>query len=230
MKDFPHAGLSAVKAKLNEAAINAKRDPSSIDLIAVSKTFGAEEILPVLRAGQRKFGENRVQESLQKWPDLKQHFPDVELHLIGPLQSNKVKEAIALFDVVHTVDRLKIAQALATEANRQNKNLQYFIQVNIGNEDQKSGVAPEEANAFVDHCRNELSLNIVGLMCIPPVDEDPTPHFQALAQLAKRHNLTRLSMGMSGDFAIAIAAGSTDVRVGSAIFGHRAANPLLQAK
>jgi pyridoxal phosphate enzyme (YggS family) len=194
---------------------------SDIRLIAVSKTFDAPDIIPVIEAGQRVFGENRVQEAKAKWPELKARWPDVELHLIGPLQSNKAAEAVALFDAIHTVDRPKIAEAIAREQKRQNRTLQLFIQVNTGHEDQKAGIAPEQADAFIRQCRDGHGLAITGLMCIPPVDADPGPHFEMLAAIAGRNGLQGLSMGMSGDFAMAIACGATHVRVGSAIFGSR---------
>jgi hypothetical protein len=175
----------------------------------------------VLAAGQRVFGENRVQEAERKWPVLKTEFPEIELHLIGPLQSNKTKDAVALFDAIHTIDREKIARAIASEISRQQRTLKLFIQVNTGEEPQKAGVMPREGRAFVDFCKVELKLPIVGLMCIPPVDEEPAVHFAFLAKLAKEAGLNGLSMGMSGDFEAAIAFGATHIRVGSAIFGQR---------
>jgi PLP dependent protein len=192
-----------------------------VNLIAVSKTFDETAIRPILEAGQRAFGENRVQEAAQKWPDLRKEYAGVELHLIGPLQSNKAAEAVALFDVIQTVDRLKIAEALARECKKQGRHLQFYIQVNTGLEPQKAGVGPDEADAFIKTCREELGLNIVGLMCIPPAEEDPRPHFKMLREIAQRNGLSQLSMGMSSDFEIAIAEGATQVRVGSAIFGAR---------
>lgn len=217
-----HAALAAVQSRIAEAARAAGRDPAAVRLIAVSKTFDAPDIRPAIAAGQRLFGENRVQEAKGKWPALKAEFPDLELHLIGPLQSNKAGEAVALFDVIHTVDRPKIAQALAAEMKKQGKVLKLFIQVNTGHEDQKAGIAPEEADAFITACRDVHGLAIEGLMCIPPVDQDPTPHFEQLREIARRNGLAGLSMGMSGDFAAAIACGASHVRVGSAIFGSRA--------
>ena len=190
-------------------------------LVAVSKTFGAAEIQPVLEAGQRLFGENRVQEAQGKWPELRRHYPDLELHLIGPLQSNKAAEAVALFDVIQTVDRPKIAQALAVEIKKQNMALPCFVQVNLGHEPQKAGVMPEALDDFLKLVQGEYGLDIVGLMCIPPADEPPQPYFGKLAQMAVRHGLKQLSMGMSGDFEFAILEGATHVRVGSAIFGGR---------
>jgi PLP dependent protein len=192
-----------------------------VNLIAVSKTFDEAAIRPILEAGQRAFGENRVQEAAQKWPHLRKEYAGVELHLIGPLQSNKAAEAVALFDVIQTVDRPKIAEALARECKKQERHLQFYIQVNTGLEPQKAGVGPDEADAFIKTCRGELGLNIVGLMCIPPAEEDPRPHFKMLRQIAQRNGLSQLSMGMSSDFEIAIAEGATQVRVGSAIFGAR---------
>ena len=190
-------------------------------LVTVSKTFTAAEIEPVIAAGQRIFGENRVQEVASKWPALRAKYPDLELHLIGPLQSNKVSEAVALFDVIQTVDRPKIAQALAKEMQKQGRALRYFVQVNIGREAQKAGIPPEELDEFVARCRHDLALNIVGLMCLPPVENDPQPYFTAMAKMAARNGLKELSMGMSGDFDAALREGATYVRVGSAIFGGR---------
>ncbi|MBU1209836.1 MAG: YggS family pyridoxal phosphate-dependent enzyme [Alphaproteobacteria bacterium] len=213
--------LAGVGAQIAEAARGVGRDAHDVRLIAVSKTFGADEIRPVLDAGQRHFGENRVQEAQGKWPALREDFPDLTLHLIGPLQSNKVKEAVALFDVIHSVDRPKIARLLAAEMDRQNKRIPLFIQVNTGEEDQKAGVAPAEVGALLSLCRDELLLEIAGLMCIPPVDEEPAIHFAFLAKLAGELGLESLSMGMSGDFTTAVELGATHVRVGSAIFGGR---------
>lgn len=213
--------LAGVGAQIAEAARGVGRDAHDVRLIAVSKTFGADEIRPVLDAGQRHFGENRVQEAQDKWPGLREDFPDLTLHLIGPLQSNKVKEAVALFDVIHSVDRPKIARLLAAEMDRQNKRIPLFIQVNTGEEDQKAGVAPAEVGALLSLCRDELLLEIAGLMCIPPVDEEPAIHFAFLAKLAGELGLESLSMGMSGDFTTAVELGATHVRVGSAIFGGR---------
>ncbi|MDQ8698635.1 YggS family pyridoxal phosphate-dependent enzyme [Hyphomicrobium sp. LHD-15] len=213
--------LADVKARLADAAREAGHDPSAIHLIAVSKTFGADAILPVLEAGHRQFGENRVQEAKTKWPELRARYPGVELHLIGPLQSNKTREAVELFDAIHTVDRPKIAKAIADEQTRQGKRLKLFIEVNTGEESQKAGVMPKEAAAFLAHCRDDLGLEIAGLMCIPPVDEEPAVHFAFLAKLARDLGLSELSMGMSGDFETAANFGATYVRVGSAIFGAR---------
>lgn len=214
-------GYLGIKERVWRAAERHGRDPASVTLVAVTKTFGAEAILPVLREGHRAFGENRVQEATQKWPDLRDRFPAIELHLIGPLQTNKVKEAVGLFDCIETVDRPKLAAALASEIQRVGKAPKLFIQVNIGLEPQKAGIAPAETAAFASQCSKEFGLHIGGLMCIPPFDEDPAPHFCRLAALRDELRLAELSMGMSGDFEQAIASGATIVRVGSAIFGGR---------
>lgn len=221
MTDSAPDRLANIRADLRKSTHEATRNSTDVTLIAVSKTFATDAIIPVLDAGQRVFGENRVQEAGGKWPELRNNYPDVELHLIGPLQSNKTKEAVALFDVIHTVDRPKIANALAGEMDRTGRHLPVFIQVNTGAESQKAGIAPEELAAFVDLCRDELNLNVIGLMCIPPIDEEPAVHFGFLATLAARHNLSCLSMGMSSDYPTAIAFGATHVRIGSAIFGAR---------
>jgi PLP dependent protein len=213
--------LAAVQARVAGAAKLDQRGASAVHLIAVSKTFDASEIEPVLAAGQRIFGENRVQEAQGKWPALRTRFPDIELHLIGPLQSNKARDAVALFDVIHTVDRIRIADALAAEMQRQNRKLQLFVQVNTGEEEQKAGVVPLELPGLLAHCRETLKLAIAGLMCIPPVDEEAGIHFAFLAKLARENNVAALSMGMSADFETAIRFGATHVRVGSAIFGVR---------
>ena len=211
----------AIVAQITQGAREAGRDPASVTLIAISKTFSATEIEPVLAAGHRVFGENRVQEAQGKWPELKARYPGLELHLVGPLQSNKTAEAVELFDCIHSVDRPKIAKALADEMARQGKRLELFVQVNTGEEEQKAGVMPREVAEFVRHCREDLRLDIAGLMCIPPVDEEPAVHFAFLAKLASELGLKGLSMGMSGDFETAIEFGATHVRVGSAIFGVR---------
>ena len=213
--------LAAIKSRIAAAARDVGREPGSVHLIAVSKTFDAPDIVPVIEAGQRLFGENRVQEAQGKWPALKAQYPDLELHLIGPLQSNKAKEAVALFDAIHTVDRPKIAEAIASELARTGKKLLLFVQVNTGEEPQKAGIMPGETSAFVSMCRDKLKLDLTGLMCIPPVEDEPAVHFAFLAKLAKENELTGLSMGMSGDFETAIQLGATHVRVGSAIFGVR---------
>ena len=211
----------AVRHAVARFARDAGRKPEDVTLVAVSKTYGPEAIVPVLEAGHRVFGENRVQESQGKWPALKAQFPGVELHLIGPLQSNKAKEAIALFDVIETVDRVSIAEALAKELAKTDRRPQLYVQINTGEEPQKAGVVPREADAFLARCRDEWGLSISGLMCIPPVDEPPSPHFALLRKIAERNGLKTLSMGMSGDFEAAIQLGATHVRIGSAIFGAR---------
>ncbi len=216
-----HQGLKNVLNGVVAAAQAAGRSPESVTLIAVSKTFDGPEIVPVIEAGQRVFGENRVQEAKAKWPALKIGWPDIELHLIGPLQSNKAAEAVQLFDAIHTVDRPKVAEAIAKEIRRQAKPLKLFVQVNTGREPQKAGIDPDQADAFLRECRDVHGLDISGLMCIPPAEEDPKPHFILLAEIAGRNGLSQLSMGMSGDYAAAIACGATYVRVGSAIFGTR---------
>jgi pyridoxal phosphate enzyme (YggS family) len=213
--------LAVVQTKIAAAERHAGREPDSVTLGAVSKTFDATAIRPVLVAGQRVFGENRVQEAQGKWPALMAEFPDVELHLIGPLQSNKAKEAVALFDVIESVDREKIAAALAAEIRKQGSAPRLYVQVNTGSEPQKAGIEPREAVAFVKRCRDVHGLAIEGLMCIPPLEENPGPHFALLENLAREADLEKLSMGMSGDYELAIAFGATHVRVGSAIFGSR---------
>lgn len=218
--DLPN-GLASVEQEIARACKDARRDRSSVRLIAVSKTFGADAITPVIGAGQRIFGENRVQEAKAKWPGLMSAYPGIALHLIGPLQSNKAKEAVALFDAIHSVDRPSICQALAKEIDSQNRRPQLFVQLNTGEEPQKAGIAPGEADAFIAGCREKYGLEISGLMCIPPVNDAPAPHFALTAKIAARNGLKNLSMGMSADFAVAIQLGATHVRVGSAIFGHR---------
>lgn len=213
--------LHAVKAKIANAEREARREPGAVTLVAVSKTFMAEDVRPVIEAGQRVFGENRVQEAQGKWPALKAAFGGLELHLIGPLQSNKAKEAVALFDVIETVDREKIAAELAKEMARQGRSPKLYVQVNTGSEPQKAGIEPRDAVAFVKRCRDTHGLAIEGLMCIPPADENPGPHFALLDKLAREAGVEKLSMGMSGDYETAIAFGATSVRVGSAIFGSR---------
>ena len=215
--------IAAVKAQIDDAARRADREPGDVTLIAVSKTFGPEGITPVIAAGQTVFGENRVQEALGKWPDLKARHAGLELHLIGPLQSNKARDAVGLFDVIHTIDRPKIAAAIAREIAQQDRHPRLLVQVNTGEEDQKAGVAPGELDAFLKSCTEEHGLKIEGLMCIPPVDEEAALHFALLQKLAHRNGLKQLSMGMSADFETAIAFGATYVRVGTAIFGPRTA-------
>ena len=211
----------SIKERVWRAAQRHGREPASVKLVAVTKTFGEREILPVLRQGHCCFGENRVQEAMRKWPSLRERFPTIELHLIGPLQTNKAREAVALFDCIETLDRPKLAAAISSEIQRQGKAPKLLIQVNIGLEPQKAGIAPAETAAFARRCANEFGLEISGLMCIPPFEDDPLPHFAKLAALGGELGLPELSMGMSGDFEEAIGAGATIVRVGSAIFGSR---------
>ena len=215
------SNLGAIKDRIARAQARFGPPPAAVTLVAVSKTFSAEAVEPFLAAGQRVFGENRVQEAKDKWPGLRQRYPDVELHLIGPLQTNKAREAVALFDVIETVDREKLASILAAEMARAGRRLACFVQVNIGLEEQKAGIAPAETVAFVERCRAEHGLDIVGLMCIPPDGVPPGPYFAHLATLGRAAGVAQLSMGMSGDFEVAIAMGATHVRVGSALFGHR---------
>jgi pyridoxal phosphate enzyme (YggS family) len=216
------ARLETVQAEIAAACREAGRAPDSVSLIAVSKTFDADAVRPVIAAGQRVFGENRVQEAKAKWPALREATPGLVLHLIGPLQSNKAKDAVALFDAIHTVDRAKIARALADEIAKQGRQPKLFVEINTGAEPQKAGVLPERADAFIAECREQFGLAIDGLMCIPPFDEAPAPHFALTAKIARRNGLDSLSMGMSADFASAIAFGATHVRIGTAIFGARA--------
>jgi PLP dependent protein len=213
--------LATVQREIAEACAEARRDAGSVTLIAVSKTFAADAIAPVIAAGQRVFGENRVQEAKAKWPALREATPGIELHLIGPLQSNKAKEAVALFDAIHAVDRPSLAEALAKEIGKQGRHPLLFVEVNTGAEPQKAGVLPENADDFLKSCRDSYGLTISGLMCIPPHEENPGPHFALAAKIAARNGLKLLSMGMSSDFREAIAFGATHVRVGSAIFGQR---------
>jgi pyridoxal phosphate enzyme (YggS family) len=219
------ARLAATKERIAFAARDSGRDPSAVTLVAVTKSHPSEIIEQALAAGHRMFGENRVQEAAAKWPALRQAWPGIELHLIGPLQTNKVRDAVALFDVIETVDRPKLAQALATEMARSARRPTCYIQVNTGEEPQKAGVLPAAADGFIGTCRDELKLPVTGLMCIPPVDEEPSLHFALLAEIAGRNGLSVLSMGMSGDFEIAVRLGATHVRVGTAIFGARPALP-----
>ena len=209
-----------IRARMAKAAKEAGRADEAT-LVAVTKTFDAEDIVPVLETGHRVYGENRVQEAEGKWPALRERFPGLKLHLIGPLQSNKAADAVALFDVIETVDREKIARSLKAEMDKQGKQLPLYVQVNTGLEPQKAGIAPDDTARFVALCRDELGLKIEGLMCIPPADENPGPHFALLRKLARESNVTKLSMGMSGDFETAIGFGASSVRVGSAIFGSR---------
>ncbi|WP_373870051.1 YggS family pyridoxal phosphate-dependent enzyme [Azorhizobium oxalatiphilum] len=213
--------LADIRAAMDLACRDGGRPTDAVSLIAVSKTFGADEIWPIIDAGQRVFGENRVQETRDKWPALRARQPGLEVHLIGPLQSNKAAEAVALFDAIHTVDRPKIAYALAEEMARQGRRLPVFVQVNTGAEPQKAGVLPQDADAFIAECRDKAGLDVRGLMCIPPAEDVPAPHFALLAEIAARNGLSGLSMGMSADFPVAIHQGATHVRVGSALFGQR---------
>lgn len=221
------ANLRAVRDRIDAAAIAANRDPARVSLVAVSKTHDAPRIEPAIAAGHTVFGENRVQEAQAKWPALRATHPSCRLHLIGPLQTNKVRDAVALFDVIETVDRLKLARVISDACQRTDRAVACFIQVNTGEEPQKAGVAPLDAPALIDQCREMDGLNVVGLMCIPPQDEEPSPHFALLADIAARHGLPRLSMGMSADFETAITFGATDVRVGTAVFGPRGTKATL---
>ncbi|RVU21154.1 YggS family pyridoxal phosphate-dependent enzyme [Methylobacterium oryzihabitans] len=213
----------AVRDEIARAASDNERTPGDVTLVAVSKTVAAEGIRPVLEAGQRVFGENYVQETAAKWPGLREAYPDVELHLIGPLQSNKAREAVALFDVIQTLDRTSLAAALAKEVRRAGRQPVLLVQVNTGDEPQKGGVSPSAVDAFLAECRDTHGLTVSGLMCIPPAEDPPSAHFGMLAAIAARHGLTWLSMGMSADYPAAIQMGATHVRVGSAIFGARPA-------
>jgi PLP dependent protein len=217
------ANLAAIRQRIAVAAKAAARAPAEVRLVAVSKTFGPEAVSAALDCGQRIFGENRVQEAQGKYPALRAAFPDLELHLIGPLQTNKVRDAVALFDVIQSVDRPKLAAALAAEIARSGRRVRCFIQVNTGAEPQKAGVMPDAADAFIAEVRDRHGLTVDGLMCIPPVDEEPAPHFALLREIARRNGVAGLSMGMSGDFETAVRLGATHVRVGTAIFGARPA-------
>jgi PLP dependent protein len=218
------AGLAEVRRDIEAACREAGRDPTSVNLVAISKTFGAEAIEPVIATGQRVFGENRVQEAKTKWPPLKARHAGLALHLVGPLQSNKARDAVALFDAIHSLDRDSLAAALAKEMARQSRRPDLFVEINTGAEPQKAGVKPQDADGFIAACRERHGLAIAGLMCIPPFDDAPAPHFALTAQIARRNGLALLSMGMSADFKIAIAFGATHVRVGTAIFGARTAH------
>lgn len=213
--------LTAVRREIAAAAVDCGRDPAAVCLVAVSKTHGEDAVRAALAAGQTVFGENKVQEAKAKFASLRTEFPDLRLHLVGPLQTNKVKDAVATFDVIESLDRPKLAQALADEMAAANRRPELLVQVNTGEEPQKAGVLPLEADAFIEDCVKRLGLPVAGLMCVPPVDEEPAMHFALLREIAKRHGLTRLSMGMSGDFPTAIRFGATHVRVGTAIFGAR---------
>jgi pyridoxal phosphate enzyme (YggS family) len=215
------SGLARVRAEIARACSDAGREPSAVTLVAVSKTHQAGTIEPVIAAGQCVFGENRVQEAKAKWPALLAKHPGLSLHLIGPLQSNKAKEAVALFDAIHSVDRASLCEALAKEIAKQGRQPALFVEINTGAEPQKAGVLPQDADDFLKACRDKYGLAIAGLMCIPPLSEAPGPHFALTAKIAQRNGLKFLSMGMSADFATAIQLGATHVRVGSAIFGQR---------
>lgn len=217
--------LAGVRARIDGATQAAGRAPGSVTLVAVSKGHGVDAIRAALECGQRVFGENRVQEAQEKWPPLKADYPDAVVHLIGPLQTNKTADAVALFDVIQTLDREKLARSLAKEMDRLGRAPDLFVQVNTGEEPQKAGVLPLEADSFIKKCRDEMGLPVVGLMCIPPIDENPALHFALLADMAARNGLHRLSMGMSADFETAVRLGATELRVGTAIFGTRAPHP-----
>jgi pyridoxal phosphate enzyme (YggS family) len=217
----PVASLREVRALIARAARDFGRDPAEVRLVCVTKTVSPEHIAPVIAAGERIFGENRVQEAHGKWPALRADWPGLELHLIGPLQTNKAREAVALFDVIETLDRPSLAKAVAAEIQRAGRAPKLFVQVNTGAEPQKAGVLPQEADGFIAQCRAEYGLAPAGLMCIPPLDEQASPHFALLARIAARNGLTQLSMGMSADYELAIQLGATHVRIGSAIFGER---------
>lgn len=221
--DYIAGNLAAVRARLNRAAAEVRRDPAAITLVAIAKTHGEAAVKAALASGQRVFGENRVQEAQAKYPALKRAYPDLVLHLVGPLQTNKVADAVALFDMIETVDRPKLAEALARAMAKTGRRIACLIQVNTGHERQKAGIAPEAADEFINACRTLWNLPVQGLMCIPPVNENPAPHFSALAGIARRNGLKDLSMGMSADFEAAIRAGATYIRVGTAIFGPRGA-------
>jgi pyridoxal phosphate enzyme (YggS family) len=215
------ANLAEIQGNINAACDAADRNPDDVTLVCVSKNHDADHVRKALVDGRRVFGENRVQEAAGKWQGLRAEFPDIELHLIGPLQTNKLKDAVALFDVIETVDRPKLAKALAKHRDNTGTCPDLFIQINTGEEEQKAGIAPKDADDFITMCREELDLPIIGLMCIPPVDEEPAPHFTLLGKIADRHGLKIKSMGMSGDYEAAIRFGATHVRVGTAIFGSR---------
>jgi len=225
MNSYTHiaGNLAEINARIARVAKDWRRAPEDVHLIAVGKTHPAEAIEAALEAGHRLFGENRVQEAAAKFPALRTRYPDLKLHLIGPLQTNKIKQAIEVCDAIETVDRDKLAQGIAAELAKSGKKIEIFIQVNTGEEQQKAGVMPPEADDFIRRCRDEYKLPIVGLMCIPPAQEHPAPHFALLGEIAKRHGLAQLSMGMSGDYELAIQLGATHVRVGTAIFGAREA-------
>jgi pyridoxal phosphate enzyme (YggS family) len=213
--------LDRVRAAIEAAARAARRDPAGIELVAVSKTHGADRIEQAVAAGQRLFGENRVQEAQAKFPELKARHPDLRLHLIGPLQTNKARDAVRLFDVIQSLDRPRLAEALAAAMEKEGRRPDCFIQVNTGEEPQKAGISPGEADRFIGEARGRWGLPVVGLMCIPPAEEEPALHFALLREIARRNGIDRLSMGMSGDFETAIRFGATELRIGTAIFGER---------
>jgi pyridoxal phosphate enzyme (YggS family) len=217
----PVANLRELRGLVARAARDFGRDPKDVRLVCVTKTVPPQRIAPVIEAGERTFGENRVQEAHGKWPALKADFPEIALHLIGPLQTNKAREAVALFDVIETLDRPSLAKVLVAEIQRVGRAPKLFVQVNTGAEPQKAGILPQDADAFIAQCRAEFGLDPVGLMCIPPLEEQASPHFALLAKIAARNGLTQLSMGMSADYQLAIQLGATHVRIGSAIFGER---------
>ena len=217
------ARFRKVREDIDRAARHVPRDPAGVTLLCASKTQDVERIEPLLAAGHRLFGENRVQEAKTKWPELRARYPDVDLHLIGPLQTNKVRDALKLFDVIETLDREHLAEAIAAESAKLGKRPKLFVEVNTGAEPQKAGLLPAEADAFIARCRQVHGLDVIGLMCIPPADDQASPHFALLGEIAKRNGLSRLSMGMSADFGQAVQLGSTEVRVGTAIFGARQA-------
>ena len=219
------ANLDLVRGQIRQAEQAAERAANAAKLVAVSKTQPIDAIRPALVAGHRLYGENRVQEAQAKWPELKAEFPDARVHLIGPLQTNKVKQAVALFDAIQTLDRPKLAKALATEIARSGKEVDCYVEINVGEEDQKAGIAPEDADAFIALCRDDLALPVIGLMCIPPNGAEPAPYFALLAKIAARNDLAEISMGMSADYETAIDFGATLVRVGTAIFGPRRPRP-----
>lgn len=219
MQNIVLDNLSKVQKNISSAALSCNRKSSDIQLLIVTKTQSPETILPLLLNGQRLFGENRVQEALAKWPEFKSRFTHLQLHLIGHLQSNKVKEAVEFFDVIQTLDSIKLAEKLTNEEQRQKKQLNYYVEINLANEKQKSGISIKEANVFLKQVKENFPLNIIGLMCIPPVNENPTSYFHSLTELAQHHNLKHISMGMSNDYQIAICCGATLVRIGHAIFG-----------
>ncbi|MBL4908111.1 MAG: YggS family pyridoxal phosphate-dependent enzyme [Sneathiella sp.] len=221
--------LKETLGRIEKSATKWKQDPDQVSLVAVSKKQPVDRVVAALEAGHRLFGENRVQEAGQKWPDLKARFNDVKVHLIGPLQTNKAKEAVALFDVIETVDRPKLARILAKEMKEVGRHLPVFVQVNIGEEEQKAGVSPADADSFIRECTEDHGLNVIGLMCIPPAGEQAAPYFALLGKIAKRNNLQHLSMGMSSDYEIAVQFGATSVRVGTGIFGDRDGTEKTQA-